>query len=152
MTRINSVYKLPLTYVLCRLYFSLQATTDHYGISMHCGHQNASVNSCGETFHCSEEKITVGDINKSYPKLLDHIYHTLWIACAASLWPEHWGWEIYFLPWYRHISSILLDTCRVICTMVGHFFPPDDRWFGLDTPIPLGGDLRRSHRAPWSSM
>ena len=37
---------------------SLQASVDHHGYSMNSGHHTASINCCGKTFHCNDNKIT----------------------------------------------------------------------------------------------
>ena len=38
--------------------FSVQATVDHHGNSIHCGHYTAFVNYCGDTFYCNGDGIT----------------------------------------------------------------------------------------------
>ena len=38
--------------------FSLQATMDHHGPSMHPGHYTTSINCCKATFYCKDSKIT----------------------------------------------------------------------------------------------
>ena len=38
--------------------FSLQASVDHHGYSTNSGHYTASINCCGKTFHCNDNKIT----------------------------------------------------------------------------------------------
>ena len=48
--------------------FSLQAFVDHHGYSMNSGHYTASINCCGKTFHCNDNKITecnITDTNNS---------------------------------------------------------------------------------------
>ena len=47
-----------ITVVLSLHKFSLQATIDHHGPSMHSGHYTASINCCKRTFYCSDSKIT----------------------------------------------------------------------------------------------
>ena len=47
---------------------SLQASVDHHGYSINSGHCTASINCCGETFHCNDNKITecnIMDTNNS---------------------------------------------------------------------------------------
>ena len=46
--------------------FSLQASVDHHGYSMNSGHYTASINCCGKTFHCNDDKITECNITDTY--------------------------------------------------------------------------------------
>ena len=46
--------------------FSLQASVDHHGYSMNSGHYTASINCCGKTFHCYDNKITECNITDTY--------------------------------------------------------------------------------------
>ena len=46
--------------------FSLQASVDHHGYSMNSGHYTASINCCGKTFHCNDNKITECNITDTY--------------------------------------------------------------------------------------
>ena len=46
--------------------FSLQASVDHHGYSMNSGHYTASINYCGKTFHCNDNKITECNITDTY--------------------------------------------------------------------------------------
>ena len=46
--------------------FSLQASVDHHGYSMNSGHYTASINCCGKTFHCNNNKITECNITDPY--------------------------------------------------------------------------------------
>ena len=56
--------------------FSIQDTTDHHELSVHCGHCTASVNCCGKTFYCIDGKITVCDmINTRGPSTSYTILH-----------------------------------------------------------------------------
>ena len=40
------------------LTFSLRATIDHHGPSIHSGHYTASINCCKKTFYCNDHAIT----------------------------------------------------------------------------------------------
>ena len=46
--------------------FSLQASVDHHGYSMNSGHYTASINCCGKTFHCNDNKIPECNITDTY--------------------------------------------------------------------------------------
>ena len=46
--------------------FSLQASVDHHGYSMNSGHYTASINCCGKTFHCNDNKITECNVTDAY--------------------------------------------------------------------------------------
>ena len=51
---------------LCPYKFSLQAYVDHHGYSMNSGHYTASINSCGNKFHCNDTKITECNITDTF--------------------------------------------------------------------------------------
>ena len=40
------------------LKFSLRATIDHHGPSIHSGHYTASINCCEKAFYCNDHTIT----------------------------------------------------------------------------------------------
>ena len=46
--------------------FSLQASVDHHGCSMNSGHYTASINCCGKSFHCNDNKITECNVTDTY--------------------------------------------------------------------------------------
>ena len=58
--------------------FSLQASVDHHGYSMNSGHYTASINCCGKTFHCNDNKITECNITDTYNS------STAYIFCTSS--------------------------------------------------------------------
>ena len=58
----KSIIPLDLNINLGPYKFSLQVTIDHHGNSLHCGHYTASVNCCGKTFYCNDNRITECDI------------------------------------------------------------------------------------------
>ena len=60
--------RMPLDlYIKLRPYkFSLQASVDYHGYSMNSGHYTASINCCGKTFHCNDNKITECNIKDTY--------------------------------------------------------------------------------------
>ena len=60
--------------------FSLQASVDHHGCSMNSGHYTASINCCGEPFHCNDNKITECNITDTYNSSTAYIllYKLLW--------------------------------------------------------------------------
>ena len=59
--------------------FSLQASVDHHRYSMNGGHYTASINFCGKTFHCNDNKITKDDIADTYNSSTAYIF--LYMEC-----------------------------------------------------------------------
>ena len=59
---------------------SLQASVDHHGYSMNTGHYTVSINCCGKTFHCNDNKITECNITDTYNLLLPMYF------CTNSSW------------------------------------------------------------------
>ena len=69
ITKNKSCMPLDLYIKLGPYKFSLQASVDHHGYSINSGHYTASINCCGKTFHCNDNKITclfVWFITKSF--------------------------------------------------------------------------------------
>ena len=117
------------------LRFSLKATIDHHGPSIHSGHYTASINSCKKTFYCNDHTITeFGITDKTLP--LHMLYHMNWLTqdfwtggwefdrsySAGTSSPSHWqqveeqapkpvGWTMCFLlmtSWFPSRSSVLI--------------------------------------------
>ena len=53
---------------------SLQASVDHHGYSMSSGHYTASINWCGKTFHCNDNKITECNVTNTYNSSTAYIH------------------------------------------------------------------------------
>ena len=72
-------------YIKLDLYkFSPQASVDHHGYSMNSGHYTASINCCGKTFHCNDNKITECKITDTYNSSTAYIFCTnSWNVRAA---------------------------------------------------------------------
>ena len=69
--------------------FSIQDTTDHHGLSVHCGHCTTSVNCWGKTFYCIDDKITVCDIiNTRGPSTSYMILHEFRVEWGARPGPD----------------------------------------------------------------
>ena len=58
ITKKRSPIPLDLNIILAPYIFSLQAAIDHHGNSIHGGHYTASVNCCGKTLYCNDDRIT----------------------------------------------------------------------------------------------
>ena len=56
ITKNRSLITLDMNIILGPYKFSLEATVDHHGNSIHFGHYTASVNCCGKTFYCNDRK------------------------------------------------------------------------------------------------
>ena len=114
------------TVKLGSLKFSLRATIDHHGPSIHLGHYTASVN-CSKTFYCYNNKIVkfeiTDSINSSAADVILYELIDLWVLNSnkrLTLW---------LLPWLWHILSILLITGRGISAEtcgLDYVFPTDD--------------------------
>ena len=91
------------------LKFSLQATIDHHGPSIHSGHYTASINCCIKTFYCNDHTITefgITDKNSSTAYVIS--YKLIGMRFLDS--NRRVG--VWSLPWRWHILSIPLRTGR----------------------------------------
>ena len=66
ITKNKSRMPLDLSIKLGPYKFFLQASVDHHGYSMNSGHYTASINCCGKTFHCNDNKITECNVTDTY--------------------------------------------------------------------------------------
>ena len=57
------------------LKFSLWATIDHHGPSIHYGHYTASINCCNKTFYCNDHTIMEFGILTAKTPLLHMLYY-----------------------------------------------------------------------------
>ena len=92
------------------LKFSLRATIDHHGPSIHSGHYTASINWCKKTFYCNDHTITEFGItdnkNSSTAHVISYELIDTWFLDSnrrVGVWS---------LPWRWHILSIPLTTGR----------------------------------------
>ena len=116
------------------LKFSLRATIDHHGPSIHSGHYAASINCWKKkkpkTLFCNDNKITEFEIidskNASTAYVILYELIDLWVLDSNR---RVWVW---LLPWRWHILSIVLIAGRGInaetCGL-DDVFPPDDLFF-----------------------
>ena len=109
------------------LKFSLRATIDHHGPSIHSGHYTASINCCQKTFYCNGHTITEFVIIDS--KNSSTAYVILYeLIDTRFLDPNRWV-GVWSLPWRWHIRSTPLTTCRgtgaETCGL-DDMFSPDD--------------------------
>ena len=95
------------TVMLAPLKFSLRATIDHHGPSVHSGHCAASINCC-KTFYCNDNKITEFEIidsrNSSTTCVILYELIDLWVLDTnrrVGVWS---------LPRCWHILSILINS------------------------------------------
>ena len=73
------------------LKFSLRATIDHHGPSIHSGHYTASINCCKKTFYCNDHTITEFGIIDS--KNSSTAYIILYELIETLFWNRTGGWE-----------------------------------------------------------
>ena len=106
--------------------FSLQATIDDHGPSIHSGHYTASINCCKKTFYCNDQTLTefvITDKNSSTAyNILYELIDTLFLDSNRRV-------GVWSLPWRWHILSIPLKTGRGTSAETGGLddvFPPDD--------------------------
>ena len=88
---------------------SLQASVDHHGYSINSGHNTASINCCGKTFHCNDNKITECNITLTFNSSTAYILLYKLMECwggnmsrrafvvagiVKCLQPDRGGWEL----------------------------------------------------------
>ena len=93
------------------LKFSLRATIDHHGPSIHSGHYTASINCCKKTFYCNDHKITELGITDS--KDSSTAYVILYELIDTWFLNSNRRVGVWSPPWRWHILSIPLTTGRV---------------------------------------
>ena len=71
------------------LKFSLRATMDHHGPSIHSGHYTASINCCKKTFYCNDNTITefgiIDSKNSSTAYVILYELIDTWLLDSGSL-------------------------------------------------------------------
>ena len=88
--KIDASYLMDTTVRLGPLKFSLQATIDHHGPSIHSGHYTASINCWKKTFYCHDHTITEFGIIDKTP-LLHMLYYMN--GLTHDFWTRTGGWE-----------------------------------------------------------
>ena len=110
------------------LKFSLRATIDHHGPSLHSGHYIASINCCGKTFYCNDHTITeFGELLITKTPLLNILFYMKWLT--HDFWTRTGGWEFDRSHAHWHILSIPLTTGQGTSAEtcgLDDVFPPDD--------------------------
>ena len=108
--------------------FSLQASIDHHGPSIHSGHCTASIYCCEKTFNCNDHTITEFWIIDN--KNTSSAYVILYELIDTWFLDSNRRVGVWSLPWRWHILSIPLTTGRwtgaETCGLVDDVFPPDD--------------------------
>ena len=106
------------------LRFSLLATIDHHGPSIHSGHYTASINCCKKHSIATITQLRSLELLTANTPLLHMLYYMNWLT--HDFWTRTGGWEF---PWRWHILSIPLTTGRgtgaETCGL-DDVFPPDD--------------------------
>ena len=90
--------------------FSLRATIDHHGPSIHSGHNTAYINNCKKTFYCNDHTITEFRIIDSKNSSTAYVILYEWIDTWFLDSNRRVG--VWSLPWHWHILSIPLTTGR----------------------------------------
>ena len=109
------------------LKFSLRATIDHRGPSIHSGHYTASINCCKKTFYCNDHTITEFGITDN--KNSSTAYITLYDLIKTWFLDSNRRVGNWSLPWSWHILSFPLTIGRGTSTEtcgLDDVFPPDD--------------------------
>ena len=108
------------------LQFSLRATIDHHGPSIHSGHYTASINCCKKTFYCNDHTITEFGIIDS--KNSSTAYFILYESIDTWFSDLNRRVGVWSLPWLWHILSFPLTTSwgtgAETCGL-DDVFPPD---------------------------
>ena len=115
------------TVMLGPLEFSLRATIDHHGPSIHSGHYTASINCWEKTFYCNDDKIM--EIDTIHSKNSSTAYVILYELIDTWVLDSNRRVGVWSLPRRWHIRSTLLMTGRGISTEtcgLDDAFPPDD--------------------------
>ena len=116
-----------LTLDLVPLKFSLRATIDHHGPSIHSGHYTASINCCKKTFYCNDHTIMEFGIIES--KNSSTAYVILYELIDTWFLDSNRRVGVWLLPWRWHILSSPLTTGRgtgaETCGL-DDVLPPDD--------------------------
>ena len=107
ITQNSSLIPLNLNIILGPYKFSLQATVDHHGNSIHCGHYTVSVNCCGKTFYFNGDRIT--ECNTIDTRNSSTVYIILYKLIVECPWPDRGGWESHYQgsplrPWPQKIA------------------------------------------------
>ena len=92
------------TFRLGPLKFSLRATINHHGPSIHSGHYNASINCC-KAFYCNDHTITefriIDSKNSSNAYVILYELIDTWVLDSNSrvgVWSLPWRWHILCIP------------------------------------------------------
>ena len=108
------------------LKFSLQATIDHHGPSIHFGHYTASINCCKKTFYCNDHTITQFGITDKHSSTAYVILYELidtWFLNSnrrVGVWSFPWRWHNLSIP-LKTVRGTSAETCGL-----DDVFPPDD--------------------------
>ena len=121
-----TVIAMDTTIRLGPLKFSLQATIDHHGPSIHSGRYTASINCCKKTFYCNDHTIMefgITDKNSSTANVILYELIDTWFLDSnrrVGVWSLSWRWHILSIPlttgWGTSAETCGLD----------NVFPPDD--------------------------
>ena len=107
--------------------FSLRATIDHHGPSIHSSHYTTSINCCKKTFYCNDHTITEFWIIDS--KYSFTAYFILYELIDTWFLNSNRRVGVWSLPWRWHILCIPLTTGRgtgaETCGLDGVFSPDD---------------------------
>ena len=109
------------------LKFSLRATIDHHGPSIHSGHYTVSINCCEKTFYCNDHTTTEFGIidNKNSSTAYVILYELIdtWPFDSnrrVGVWSLLWRWHILSIPLAKGRGTGA-ETCGL-----DEAFPPDD--------------------------
>ena len=110
------------------LKFSLRATIDHHGPSIHSSHYTASINCCEKTFYCNDHTITefgiIDSKNSSTAYVILYELIDTWFLDSnrrVGVWSLLWRWYILSIP-VTTGRGTGTETCGL-----DDVFPPDDR-------------------------
>ena len=90
--------------------FSLRATIDHHGPSIHSGHYTTSINCCKKTFYCNDH--TIAEFGIIDGKNSSAAYVILYELIDTWFLDSNRRVAVWSLPWHWHILSIPLTTGR----------------------------------------
>ena len=139
-------YSIPMdtTVVLVPPKFSLRATIDHYGPSLHSGHYNESIMCCKNVYSNENKTVEFEIIDSKHSSTACVIFYELidlWVFDSnrrVGVWLHQWRW---------HTLSIQLMTItgRGISTVtfgLDDVFPPDNLCFRPETCVHMKLSIR----------
>ena len=112
------------------LNFSLRATIEHHGPSIHSGHYTASINCCKKTFYCNDITITefgfIDSKNSSIAYVILYELIDIWVLDSnrrVGVWSLLWRWHILSIPLTTGLGTGAENVGWMMCFLLMTFVP-----------------------------